>query len=59
MEFSRQEYWSGLPYSSGLFLTPGGLLDPEIESVSPGPPALTGGFFTTASPLKLKCRSPY
>ena len=43
MEFSRQEYWSGLP-----FLTPGNLRDPEIKltswSVSP---ALTGGFFST------------
>ena len=54
MEFSRQEYWSGL-----LFPTPGDLLDPEIESAALGPPALTGGFFTTASPLKLKCRPPY
>jgi len=26
MEFSRQEYWSGLPFSS-----PGDLPDPEIE----------------------------
>ena len=26
MEFSRQEYWSGLP-----FLSPGDLPDPEIE----------------------------
>jgi len=32
MEFSRQEYWSGLP-----FLSPGALLDPGIE---PGAPAL-------------------
>jgi len=32
MEFSRQEYWSGLPFPS-----PGDLLDPEIE---PGSPAL-------------------
>ena len=30
MEFSRQEYWSGLPFSS-----PGDLLDPGIEPVSP------------------------
>ena len=39
MEFPRQEYWSGLPFPS-----PGDLLDPGIESVSP---ALAGGFFTT------------
>ena len=30
MEFSRQEYWSGLPFS-----TPGDLPDPGIEPVSP------------------------
>ena len=30
MEFSRQEYWSGLPFNS-----PGGLLDPGIEPSSP------------------------
>ena len=30
MEFSRQEYWSGLPFPS-----PGDLLDPGIESGSP------------------------
>jgi len=30
VEFSRQEYWSGLP-----FLTPGDLPDPGIEPRSP------------------------
>jgi len=30
MEFSRQEYWSGLPFSS-----PGDLSDPVIEPRSP------------------------
>ena len=30
MEFSRQEYWSGLPFPS-----PGGLPDPGIETGSP------------------------
>ena len=43
MGFSRQEYWSGLP-----FPTPGDLPDPEIE---PAPslmfPVLAGGYFTT------------
>ena len=39
MEFSRQEYWSGLPFSP-----PGDLPDPEIKLMSP---ALTGRFFTT------------
>ena len=43
-EFSRQEYWSGLSFPS-----PGHLLDPGIESVSP---VLAGGFFTTAPPGK-------
>ena len=31
IEFSRQEYWSGLPFPS-----PGALLDPGIEPRSPG-----------------------
>ena len=39
MGFSRQEYWSGLP-----FPTPGDLSNPGIKLVSP---ALAGGFFTT------------
>ena len=39
MEFSRQEYWSGLP-----FPTPGDLPNPEMEPVSP---ASAGQFFTT------------
>ena len=38
MEFSRQEYWSELP-----FLTPGYLPHTGIE---PESPALAGGFFT-------------
>ena len=38
MEFSRQEYRSGLPFPS-----PGNLPDPGIES---GSPALAGNFFT-------------
>ena len=44
MEFSRQEYWSGLPYPS-----PGDLPDPGIE---PGSPALGGGFFINETPGK-------
>ena len=35
MEFSRQEYWSELPFSS-----PGDLSDPEIEPESSAIPAL-------------------
>ena len=46
--FSRQEYWSGLP-----FTTPGHLPDPGIEPVSFVPPALVGRFFITAPPGKL------
>ena len=42
MEFSRQEYWSGLPFPS-----PGDLPSPGIKSVSLRSPALSGGFFTT------------
>ena len=38
--FSRQEYWSGLP-----FLPPGDLPNPGIKSVSPVSPALAGRFF--------------
>ena len=44
MEFSRQEYWSGLPFSSA-----GDLPDPGTEPVSP---ALVGVFFTTEAPGK-------
>ena len=42
MEFSRQEYWSGL-----TFPTPGDLPDPGIKPSSVASPALAGGFFTT------------
>ena len=42
MEFSRQEYWCGLP-----FPTPGDLPDPGIEPASLVSPALAGRFFTT------------
>ena len=45
MGFSRQEYWSRLP-----FLTPGDLPDARIEPASLASPALAGGFFTTAPP---------
>ena len=44
MGFSRQEYWSGLPFPS-----PQNLPKQEIEPTSP---ALTGGFFTTVPPGK-------
>ena len=44
MGFSRQEYWSGLPFPSS-----GGLPGSGIEPMSP---ALAGGFFTTKPPGK-------
>ena len=45
VEFSRQEYWRGLPLPS-----PGNLPDPGIETVSLAPPALAGGLLTTVPP---------
>ena len=42
MGFSRQEYWSGLPFPS-----PGDLPNPEIKPVSLMSPALASGFFIT------------
>ena len=45
MEFSRQEYWSGLPFPS-----PRDLLDPGFKLTSP---ALAGRFFTTGPPGKI------
>jgi len=44
MEFSRQEYSSGL-----LFPSPRDLPDPGIEPVFLASPALAGGFFTTCA----------
>ena len=42
MEFSRQEYWSGL-----LFSTPGDLPNPGIKTMSFKSPILVGRFFIT------------
>ena len=42
MRFSREEYWSRLPFPS-----PGDLPNPGIESTTLLSPALTGGVFTT------------
>ena len=39
--FSRQEYWSGLPFPSPDLPNPG---------IEPRSPALAGGFFTTEPP---------
>ena len=41
MGFSRQEYWSGLPWPP-----PGNLPGPGMEAKSPAP---AGGFFTTSA----------
>ena len=45
MGFSRQKYWSELPFPS-----PGDLLNPEIEVASPTP---ADRFFTTEPPGKM------
>ena len=47
MEFSRQEYWKGLPFSP-----PGDLPDPGIKPTSPVSPALADRFFTTSTTRK-------
>ena len=44
MEFSRQEYWRGLPFPS-----PGDFSDPGIEPMFP---ALAGRFFSAEQPGK-------
>ena len=48
MEFSRQEYWSGVPFPS-----PGDLPDPGIE---PGSPALQAEALASEAPGKLPLR---
>ena len=47
MEFSRQEYWSELPFPS-----PGDIPHPGIEPSSLEAPSLTGGILTTEQPGK-------
>jgi len=47
MEFSKQEYWGGLPFSP-----PGDLPDPRIELEFLVSPALAGRLFTTEPPGK-------
>ena len=56
MEFSRQEYWSGLP-----FPTPRYLPDPVVETASLESPALAGGFYIMVLPGKhlVICRKCY
>ena len=47
MEFSWQEYWSGL-----LCPPPGGLSDPGIEPISPASAVLQAGYLPTEPPGK-------
>ena len=47
MEFSRQEYWSQLP-----FPPPGDLPDPGTEPMSPMSPGSAGRFFTAEPQLR-------
>ena len=47
MGFSRQEYWSGLPFPS-----PGDLPDPGVK---PGSPALEADTLTSEPPGKPSC----
>ena len=49
MKFSRQEYWSGLPFPS-----PGDFPDPGIE---PGSPALQVDVLPSEPPGKVKVKS--
>ena len=49
MGFSRQEYWSVLPFPS-----PGDLPDPGIEPASFMSPTVTGRFFTTSATWEAK-----
>ena len=50
VEFSRQEYWSQVPFPN-----PGDRPDPRIKFMSPAPPALAGGFFTTSITWEASC----
>ena len=52
MEFSRKEYWSGLP-----FPTPGDLPDLRTEPSTLASPALADGFLTTSTTWKPELKS--
>ena len=54
MGFSRQEYWSKLPFPPS-----GELPDPGIKPESPVSPALLSGFFTTEPPGKVPKRNGF
>ena len=47
MQFSRQDYWSGLPFPS-----PGDLPSPGMEPASRVSPVLAGRFFITEAPRR-------
>ena len=49
MGFSRQEYWSGVPFPSL-----GDLPNPGIKPLSPASPTLADGFF----PASITCEAP-
>ena len=49
MEFSKQEYWSGLPFPS-----PGHLTDPGIEFSSPALQADSSPFEPLGKPYQLR-----
>jgi len=50
MGFSRQEYWSRLPFSS-----PGDLPNPGLKLGSLRSPGLAGGFFTSSATREAQC----
>ena len=54
MGFSRQEYWSGLPYPP-----PGDLPDSGIEPTSLTSPASAGWFFTTSTIWEAQTNTNY
>ena len=49
MEFSRQEYWSGLSCPP-----PGDLPSPGMEPTTPASPALANEFFTISATWKAR-----
>ena len=54
IEFSRQDYWSGLPYPS-----PGGLPDPGSEPACLASPILAGRFLPAAPDIPRAEKSSY
>ena len=54
MGFFRQEYQSGMPFS-----TPGDLPNPEIKPTTHESPALVDGFFTTSARKYLSTGKTY